>query len=206
MTVGATAAAKSKRKSKRVPRALVYEMRDGAPIYYRGYEKVLAGELPLEAVMGSSKLQAWIISLIASFLNRVLDMRKYAVLFNEVGFYVSPRSWRNLDIAIFDREALLAEGITDEYTRVPPLVVIEVDTKADLGRYGAEMEWYMREKVDDLLKAGVARVIWYTTKDRRVLVAQPDQPWRLMPWDEPVELLDDVTLRLGDLLAEAEGA
>lgn len=156
--------------------------------------------------MGSSKLQAWIISLIASFLNRVLDMRKYAVLFNEVGFYVSPRSWRNLDIAIFDREALLAEGITDEYTRVPPLVVIEVDTKADLGRYGGEMEWYMREKVDDLLKAGVARVIWYTTKDRRVLVAQPDQPWRLMPWDEPVELLDDVTLRLGDLLAEAEEA
>ena len=206
MTVGATATAKSKRKSRRVPRALVYEMRRGAPIYYRDYEKVLAGELPLEAVMGSSKLQAWIISLIASFLNRVLDMRKYAVLFNEVGFYVSPRSWRNLDIAIFDREALLAEGITDEYTRVPPLVVIEVDTKADLGRYGGEMEWYMREKVDDLLKAGVARVIWYTTKDRRVLVAQPDQPWRLMPWDEPVELLDDVTLRLGDLLAEAEEA
>ncbi len=159
VSIEAPVSSKGRRKAKRVPKALVYEMRRGAPIYYRDYEKVLAGELPQEAITGSSKLQAWIVSLIVAFLHRVLDMSKYIVLFNEVGFYTSARSWRNLDIAIFDREALLAEGLTNEYTRVPPIIVIEVDTKADLGRYGGEMEWYMREKVDDLLRAGVKQVI-----------------------------------------------
>lgn len=76
------------------------------------------------------------------------------------------------DIAVFEREKVLAEGLTDEYVQTPPLVVIEVDTKADLARYEGQVEWYMREKTDDLLNAGVQQVLWYTTRDRRVLVAE----------------------------------
>lgn len=193
---------KKPKKRRRVPKALIYEMRHGRPIYYRGYEKVLAGELPLEAVMGTSKAQSWLIDAIVAFLHRVLDRHKYKVLSNEVGFRLAPRSWRNLDIAIFEREALLAEGVTDEYVQTPPLVVIEVDTKADLGRYGGEMEWYMREKTDDLLAAGVKRVIWYTTRDRRVLVAEPETRWFITTWDDPVEVWDGHMLNLAELLQE----
>ncbi len=193
---------KARRSRRRVPRALVYEMRRGKPIYYRGYEKVLAGELPPEAVMGTGKLQAWLIDVIVAFLHRVLDPQRYKILFNEVGFYIGPRSWRSLDIAIFDRAAVLAEGLTSEYVRTPPLVVIEVDTKADLAQYEGQVEWYIREKVDDLLNAGVRRVIWYTTPDRRVLVAEPNRRWFLTTWDDPIEVWEGVTLDLNALLAE----
>ncbi|HIO42059.1 MAG TPA: Uma2 family endonuclease, partial [Aquifex sp.] len=36
---------------------LTYERRGRKPIYYRDYKRVLSGELPLEAVMGSGFLQ-----------------------------------------------------------------------------------------------------------------------------------------------------
>ncbi len=187
---------------RRVPKALVYEMRHGKPIYYRDYEKVLAGELPLEAVMGSSKLQWWILQVILRFLFSHLDLSRFLVALNEAGFKYAPRSWRNLDIAIFEREKVLAEGLTDEYVQTPPLVVIEVDTKADLARYEGQVEWYMREKTDDLLNAGVQRVIWYTTRDRRVLVAEQGKRWFLTTWDDPIEVIDGITLNLADLLTE----
>ncbi len=192
----------SPRKRRRVPKALIYEMRQGRPIYYRDYDKVLAGELPLEAVMGSGKLQWWIIRTILKFLLSHLDGKRFVVAMNEVGFKYAPRSWRNLDIAIFEREAVLAEGLTDEYVQTPPLVVIEVDTKADLGRYEGNMEWYMREKTEDLLNAGVKRVIWYTTRDRRVLVAEPDTRWFITTWDDPIEVWDGLMLNLATLLQD----
>ncbi len=46
-----------KRKRKRIPKELIYEMRHGSPIYYRDYDLVLSGERSLEEVMGSSGLQ-----------------------------------------------------------------------------------------------------------------------------------------------------
>ena len=194
---------KAKTSRKKVPRALVYEMRRGRPIYYRDYEKVLRGELPLGAVMGSSVLQALLIDLIVRFFHKMLDVTRYLVLYNEIGFKIAPRTWRNLDIAVFDRVALEAEGFTDQYVRTPPLLVIEVDTKADLSRYEGQMEWYIREKVDDLLAAGVRQVVWFTTRDRRVLDARPDQPWVLDRWTRPVPLVvEDLTLHLPTLLEE----
>ena len=57
-----------KKAPKKVPRALIYEKRNGKPIYYQNYQKVLSGELPLEAVMGSGYLQALIIELLLRVL------------------------------------------------------------------------------------------------------------------------------------------
>ena len=192
---------KPTRKRRGVPKALIYEMRAGRPIYYRDYEKVLAGEKALEEVMGTGKLQWWVIQAVLRFLFEHLDLNTYSVATNEVGFWLGPRSWRNLDIAIFEREAVLQEGVTAEYVRTPPLVVIEVDTKADLRAFEGDMELYMREKTDDLLAAGVKRVIWYTTRDRRVLVAEPGKRWFLTTWDDPVEVWGGLTLNLAELLA-----
>lgn len=48
----------------------------------------------------------------------------------------------------------------------PPKVVIEVDTKADLKGYG-KLTHYVLEKTDDLIKAGVNKVIWVFTKEKR---------------------------------------
>ena len=190
---------KVKKKRKRVPKELIYEMRYGSPIYYRNYDKVISGEKTLEAVMGSSKLQAILIWIIVKFLAKNLDTSKYEVLLNEAGFQWAPRTWRNLDIAIFDKKKLLEEGIDDKYAKTPPEVVIEVDTKADLRKYGDFMN-YAREKTQDLLNAGVKKVIWYTTFDKKVMVAEKSKRWFITDWDDTIDVLDNIKLNLNELL------
>ncbi|MEO2068341.1 MAG: Uma2 family endonuclease [Desulfurobacteriaceae bacterium] len=157
-------------------------MRNGKPIYYRDYDKVLRGEKTLEEVMGSSKLQWWIISVLLNFLYQKLDSKKYIVATNEAGFQWAPRTWRNLDIAIFDREKILKEDINERYAKTSPEVVIEIDTKADLRKYGDFMN-YAREKTQDLLDAGVKKVIWYTTFDKKVMVAEKGRRWFITDWN-----------------------
>lgn len=186
-------------KKRKVPKELIYEMRYGKPIYYRDYDKVLEGEKTLEEVMGSSKLQVFIISVILDFLFKTLNSKNYIIATNEAGFQWAPRTWRNLDIAIFDGKKLLEEGINNKYAKTPPEIVIEIDTKADLRKYGDFMN-YQREKTQDLLDAGVKKVIWYTTFDKKVMVAEKDKPWIITDWNYEVEIVDNLKLNLGEIL------
>ena len=198
-----TTQVKVEKKTRRgVPRELIYEMRYGKPIYYRDYDRVLSGEKSLEEVMGSNKLQSFLISLILKVLFSSLNPKKYVILSNEIGFKFAPRSWRNLDIAIFEKEEILKEGLDEKYIRIPPKVVIEIDTKADLRKYGDFMN-YAREKVQDLLDAGVEKVIWYTTFDKKVMVAEKGKRWFITDWEEEIEIIDGITFNLGKELRES---
>ena len=42
-----------------VPKALIYEMVEGQPIYYRGWQSVLRGEKTIEQVMVAELGQKW---------------------------------------------------------------------------------------------------------------------------------------------------
>ncbi|RTZ67857.1 MAG: Uma2 family endonuclease [Aquificaceae bacterium] len=183
---------------KKLLKALTYERVNGKPIYYRNYEKVLKGELPLEAVMGSSEIQAFLLILIASYLREKLG-RDYLVLGGELGFVYSSKSFRSLDIAIYRKTDL--PQLSGKYTRKPPLVVIEIDTKASLKNYGS-FEEYMYEKTQDLLNAGVEKVIWFTTRVKKVLIAERDKDWITTDWDNDIEVLNGVVLNLQKLLKE----
>jgi len=189
------------KKRKRVPKELIYEMRYGSPIYYRDYDRVLSGEKTLEEVMGSSKIQWIVIYVIFSYLINKIDKNKYVIATNEAGFQWAPRTWRSLDIAIFDKEKLLKEGLNNKYTKTPPEVVIEIDTKADLRKYG-DMLSYMKEKTQDLLNAGVKKVIWYTTDDKKVMVAEKGKRWFITDWNDTINVIDDIDINLENLLKE----
>ncbi|MCX7760071.1 MAG: Uma2 family endonuclease [Hydrogenothermaceae bacterium] len=191
----------SNKEKVKIPKQLIYEMRKGKPIYYRDYDKVIKGEKSLEEVMGSSKLQSWIIDLIVFFLHQNIDRKKYKVLYNEIGFKISSNTWRNLDIAIFDKTKLLEEGIDNKYVKTPPEVVIEIDTKADLKKYG-DMLNYMKEKTQDLLDAGVKRVIWLTTSDKKVMVAEKGKRWFITDWNDTIEIIEDLQLNIDEILKE----
>ena len=190
------------KKRKTIPRALIYEMRNGKPIYYRDYDKVIAGEKTLEEVRGSGKLQWILIGIILRFLFSKIDFKKYQIATNEAGYQWAPRTWRNLDIAIFNRENLENEGIDNKYVKTPPEIVIEIDTKADLKKYNGLFDLYMREKTQDLLDSGVKKVIWYTTQDKMVMVAEKNKKWFLTGWDEDIELIDNIILNLKKLIVE----
>jgi Uma2 family endonuclease len=195
---------KSKETRKGIPRELIYEMRYGKPIYYRNYDRVLSGEKTLEEVVGSSKLQAILVVLLTTFLVQELRKRfegKYIVTSNELGFLFAPRSWRNLDIGIFEKEKLIKEGIDDKYVKIPPEVVIEIDTKADLRKFETPHN-YFYQKVDDLLNAGVKKVVWIFTTDRKILVADKDKDWVIQPWNKSFHVLENIEINVKKLLHE----
>ena len=182
---------------------LTYERRGRKPIYYRDYKRVLSGELPLEAVMGSGFLQAFVIEIILRFLMQRLDPKRYAIFTNEVGFKLPQGGWYNLDIVIWRKEDI-KKPLPKGYIDIPPKVVIEVDTKVDLEDFEKRFgQSYINAKTEDLLKAGVERVIWVQTDPKKVLVAAKDnQPWVVANWDYPFEVLEGVVLNLEGLLAQ----
>ncbi len=187
---------------KQLLKELVYERYRGRPIYYRGYREVLQGKKTVEEVMGSSKLQWFVIQAILRLLFANLDLSRFVVATNEAGFRTGRRSWRNLDIAVFDRQQLLQEGVDEKYVQTPPKVVIEVDTKADLQKY-EDLLSYVIEKVQDLHQAGVERVVWILTRNRRVVIAeQQEAEWKIVPLDEEIELMEGIRCNVAALLRQ----
>ena len=60
----------SNRHGRKIPDYLIYEIMDGQPIYYRGYQSVLNKTKTLEAITGCSSLQAELISYLLSIIYR----------------------------------------------------------------------------------------------------------------------------------------
>jgi len=179
-----------------IPEVLIYEKVKGKPIYYRNYREALKGKLPLEAVMGSSDLQAYLVALFVALLYFRINTEKYLILTNEIGFYTSENSFRLLDIAVFERKNFKFSG---GYTKIPPKLVIEIDTKADLSGYQS-VEDYIFEKTQELLDAGVEKVIWILTKPKKVLIAEKNKKWIVQNWNEPFEVFEGLEVNLEELL------
>jgi len=193
-----TAIKKEKKTKKRVPKYLIYEMRKGSPIYYRDYDKVISGEKTLEEVMGSSELQSLLIMIISNYIYNLLK-NKYLVFGNEISYKFAPRSWYNLDIAIIEKEKL--KKISDKYLIVPPKVVIEIDTKADLRKFENPQDYFHR-KTQDLLDSGVEKVIWIFTHDKKVWVAEKGKRWIITDWNDTIDVIDNIKLNIENLLKE----
>jgi Uma2 family endonuclease len=174
-------------------------MRHGSPIYYRDYDKVLSGEKKPEEVMGSSDLQALLVTLIVAYLHNQLDKKKFIVFSNEVGYRFARRSWYNLDIAVVDRTKI--KKLTGRFLEIPPEVVIEIDTKADLRKFENPQDYFHR-KTQDLLDSGVKKVIWIFTKEKKVWLAEKGKRWFITDWSDTVDLLDKTKLNIQKLLEE----
>lgn len=171
---------------------LTYEItKEGKPVYYRGYKEVLKGKLPPEAIMGSSDLHAFLMFLIAKFLMENLG-EDFLVLGGELGFFTGEDTYRLLDIAVFEKDKF---QLTGKYTRIPPKLVIEIDTKADLEDYGL-VESYAYEKTQELLDSGVEKVIWIFTKPKKVLIAEKGEKWIVQDVGEDIPVIGSVVLSL----------
>lgn len=186
------------KKSKHIPDYLIYEMDEGKPIYYRGYKEVLNGTKTPEEIMGSSILQSILIELVKNFINSKLS-KDYIILSNELGLLFSKKSWRLADIAIFSKKALIETGIKDEYSKIPPKIVIEVDTKAHF-ETAADVDYYYHHKTDQLLDFGVERVIWIYTKAEKFMIAEKDKRWETANWTEDLEIMDGVIVNIPQLI------
>ena len=182
-----------------IPAALRHEEIDGRILYRKGYRDVLAGTKTIKEIMGSSSLQALLVSLIHAELSRVLP-EEYIALVSEPGLHIAHNSNVANDIAIFRLSQI--ERFTKKYFSIPPDYVIEIDVKIDidLTEYGSP-EDYIFHKTQTMLDFGVNTVIWVTTEGpRKILIAQTGQDWRVTNWESVVEFAPDCLFSLQELL------
>jgi Uma2 family endonuclease len=170
-----------------IPDYLVYEMMDGVPIYYKDYKKVLNNQATLEDIMGSSRIQSFIISLIEDFLKENFK-KKYWVLSNELGMHLKHKNNLSADIAMFDKTVFpQAFFMHDTYADKAPNVIVEVDSNANVEDLPFD---YFSKKTDKLTLWGVQEVIWVFTKSRKITTALPNKAWLTVNWDDDITILD----------------
>ncbi len=190
-------------RSQEIPDYLIYEVLEGKPVYYKGYKEVLAKNKTLEDIMGSSGLQAEIISYLLKICYLAIDTRLFRIFTNEVGSHIDKRNNLSNDIAIFDKKILPAEKISRHYPDVPARIIFEVDLDGELGKEEAFTEnEYIHTKVQKMLDFGVELVFWITTKTQKVLVATPGENWQIIDWNKDIELYGGHTFNIGAHLKE----
>ena len=180
-----------------IPKSLIYEMVDGKPIYYKGYREFLLGENKSGEPMGSSLLQSMIITRLVILLYKHLE-QDYYILTNELGLQFSKGNWRAADIAIYKKNQIEPDEVTNKYTKIPPKIVIEIDTKAEIAEVKDTFTYY-NLKTDQLLEFGVEKVIWIFTDSQKVMLATKDKNWELLSWDKQINVLEDLQINLEEI-------
>lgn len=187
-----------RKSAPKVPDYLIHEVMDGKPIYYRGYKEVLNGTKTFAEIMGSSTLQSFIIAYLQRLLYKFLDDEVYTILSSETGIHLN--KYNNLagDILIFENSVLPIEAIDEHYATVPSKIAIEVDINIEAP--GLEIDSYIFNKTQKLLNFGVEKVIWITTKSKKVTVATRNEDWQVKDWNKDIEVFDGIIFNIGEYL------
>lgn len=187
---------------KAIPEVLVYEMVDGKPIYYKGYKDYLSGDKQIDELMGSSYLQALIGTQLIILLSRLIDLKKYQLISNEVGLKFGKQSWRAADLAIYERKTLKDIPKVNKYLEVPPEIVIDIGAKADLEDTQNPLGYY-HEKTGQLLNFGVDKVIWIFTDTRKIMIARQGEDWQITEWNKNISIMEGIEVNIVRIIDES---
>ena len=189
--------------TRNIPAALIYEMWEGKPVYYRGYRDVLAGKKTIQEIMSCSDLQGVLVSLLNGYLYTMINRKKYLLATNEIGLHLALNDNLGNDLAIFEKNKI--SKLKGKYFDIPPKVVIEVDIKIDVTEFENGADGYVIQKSQKLLDFGVEKVLWVITSMQRVYVIDRNDPtWRIVDWSENIPVLDDCVLNIKQLLDDEE--
>ena len=198
----------SRLSARNIPPALIYEMWQSKPVYYRGYQEVLAGKKTIEEVMRSaaqscSDLQGVLVSLLNGYLYSVINRKKYLLATNEIGLHLALNDNLGNDLILFEKEKL--GKLKGKYFDIAPKIVIEVDIKADLSDFPTKADEYIMRKSQKLLDFGVEKVLWVITGTQKVYVIDRNDPtWYVVNWSENIPVVDDCILNIKQLLDDEE--
>ena len=192
-------------KPTRAPRRsfpeLIYERWGGRTYYRKGYSDVLKNRKTPAEIMGSSGMQAFIVSYIHWFVMSAIDRKKYRLLTSEPGLHLGPNENLACDVMVYDRAVLTNDRINGQYVNVPPLVAIEVDIRVDLPKEG-EITYVFR-KTQQLFAFGVQRIIWIVSDLKQVLVFEKGiGTVEYKDWHQPIEIVPGVSINIGTYLDE----
>ncbi len=180
-----------------ISEALIYEMVDGKPIYYSGWQAVLKNEKTIEQIMASSLIQSYLVGEVFAATHVALR-KKYIFGTNEAGLKFKKGDWRAADICLWTKASLKNTPLNAHYAEIIPEIVIEVDTKADL----MSNPTYYFDKTKHLHKNGVRRVLWIFTSTEQVMIAEKGQNWSIQDWAESFEVTDGFMLNVKELVDE----
>ncbi len=180
---------------------MIHEIIDGKPLYRKGYREVLAKTKNVEDIMGSSSLQAFLITYLTIWIGKQIDDSKYTILTNEAGLHIDKGNNLAGDLLIFDSQLLKIQKINKKYADVPPKISIEVDIDIAL-EDGISETTYISIKTKKLLEFGAEKVIWFLTESKKVMIATASADWQTYDWNYDVEILDGITCNLGEYLKE----
>ncbi len=172
-----------KRKGKKIPDYLIYEVVKGRPVYYKGYKDVLNGTKTFEEITMESILQSWLKAQITGILFVFFKDKDYEIATGELGLNLSGKNKRGADIAIYKTENPIE--INEFFASTPPEIIIEIDVRADTENQ-SEMD-YVHEKIEDYLDFGVKKVIWLFSKTKKVMIADGKAPWLTYGWDKVIK-------------------
>lgn len=181
-----------------IPASLIFEELDGRPLYRKGYKEVLANNLSPEEIMGCSFIQAFIATVIGSYIKEVLKGQPYWVIGNEAGLHISRGNNLANDVAVFDK-ASIKDVFSKNYPDVPPKIAIEVDVKIEAGQFPDPKD-YISRKSEKMIEFGTERVIWVLTEDRKIMVMDGSRKWSVYEWDETVPVFDQYQFCLDEIL------
>jgi hypothetical protein len=193
----------AKKRKQIVPDFLVKEEIDGIRFYYRDYKDVLSKKKNLEEIMGSSAIQSLVIQYLMSVLFKNDVDKKYYIFTNEIGTHIAHRNNLSNDIALYDRNVLTPDKITNKYVDgIAPSIVFEIDTDISLDDTGmTQLHEYYFNKTQKLQDFGVKKIIWIFTKNKKILVAE-GEVWQMYNIDATIAIVDDITFNLADFLKE----
>lgn len=187
--------------SNKISKNLIYEEMDGIPLYRKGYKEVLLGTKNDEEIIGSSKLQSYLILFIVKYLLKNLP-KNYDPVSSESGLHLSLGNNLATDIAIYDINKV-GNIFEPVYFNTPPKVVFEVDIKIDLINSKSTESEYISRKTKKLLKFGVEKVIWILTSSQTVIIADSEQKdWKMTDFSGNIELFDGISFSLKQLVEE----
>ena len=177
-----------------VPSTLVRDLIDGVVYPYKGWKEVLEAKKTKVDIMGSSGLQSYIISMLQYGIIDFLDRKKYRLLGNEVENHLGKKNNLSYDLAIYSKDRIPKEKLTEKYIDLIPDVVIEVDVNVDTTDK-SELE-YIHQKINKVIAEGASRVLWIFTKPEMIISAVPNQEWKIFQWEDEVTVLENYTINL----------
>ncbi|HEX9959170.1 MAG TPA: Uma2 family endonuclease [Fibrella sp.] len=192
---------KPTRAKRRTYPELIYEQWGGRTYYRKGYSDVLKKRKKPSEIMGSSGLQAFIVSYIHWFVMSKIDRKRFRLLTSEPGLHIGHSVNLACDVMVYDKAVLTNDRINVKYVDVPPQVVIEVDVKVELKKEGEIT--YVFSKTKQLFDFGVQRVIWVVSDLKQVLVFNNGiDSVEYKDWDQPIEVTPSVSFNIGEYLTE----
>ncbi|MHA4737000.1 Uma2 family endonuclease [Dyadobacter sp. MSC1_007] len=181
---------------------LVFEEWDGKVYYRKGYREVLSGSKKIEEIMGSSSLQAEIVSYILQVILRSIDLSKYRVHVSEPGIHLAHQFNMAGGILVYDKSVFTADKISKKYAEVPPKVVIEVDISVEME--GITEMGYVFQKSEKLIEFGSEKVIWILTEIQKTVIFRKGVEAEIINWHGDVPVLNTIAFNVGNYL-DAEG-